>query len=160
MNSDLVTILVWVGYTGCASVVIFLTWRQIRRMSGFVAPAPSVAKPVATYKKKSGLQSDVLKEGTGAGAKNRDTLTVHYTAWTTDGKQVDSSRERGRTLIFKLGVGAVIDGWDQALQGAKEGERRRVTVPPGLAYGSKGTDRVPPNATIIFEVELLKIERV
>ncbi|MBI3557081.1 MAG: FKBP-type peptidyl-prolyl cis-trans isomerase [Deltaproteobacteria bacterium] len=120
--------------------------------------ATAKARAPQTYRGRTGLESDVLKAGTGAGAKGRDILTVHYTARLPTGEQVDSSRERGTPLTFKLGTGAVIDGWDEALKGAQVGEVRKITVPPALAYGKKGTKKVPPNATIIFEVELLKIE--
>ncbi len=122
--------------------------------------APSASPtPVRTESKRPGLQSDVLKEGTGPKAKNGDSLTVHYTAFLISGEKVDSSYDRGKTLTFKLGAGKVIDGWEVALVGAQAGERRKVTVPAKLAYGSKGspTGKIPPGADVVFDIELLKI---
>ena len=160
MSSFAFTVLVWTGYAILSMSIFYFGWKQIKKMSGGGTQKRirSSDQPIFTHRAKSGLQSDILAEGTGPGAKNRDVLTVHYTAYLTNGQQVDSSRERGRTLTFKLGTGAVIYGWDEALQGAKVGEKRRVTVPPKLAYGNKGTQRIPPNSTVIFEVELLKID--
>jgi FKBP-type peptidyl-prolyl cis-trans isomerase len=85
-------------------------------------------------------------------------LTVHYTGWLTDGTVFDSSRERGEPYGFPLGVGLVIPGWDEGLLGMRVGGLRRLTIPSRLAYGSKGMPGViPPDATLVFEVELLEI---
>ena len=137
----------------------YLVWSHIKKSAGSPQISRVSARPIATQRDaKTGLQSDILKEGSGPGAKDGDKLTVDYIAWLTTGEKVDSSHERGKTLSFKLGYGKVIDGWDKALKGAKQGEKRKITVPSELAYGSKGQNKVPPNATIIFEVEVLKIE--
>ncbi len=104
------------------------------------------------------LKIETLKEGTGAGAKSGDTLAVHYTGTLDDGRKFDSSLDRGAPFSFRLGDGMVIRGWDQGLLGMKIGEKRRLTIPPELGYGSAGAgDVIPPNATLIFEVEMLGI---
>lgn len=95
--------------------------------------------------------------GTGAEAKAGDTVTVHYTGWLTDGTEFDSSVGR-EPFQFPLGQGQVIPGWDQGVAGMKIGGQRRLTIPPDLGYGAAGAGGViPPNATLIFEVELLSI---
>ena len=106
-----------------------------------------------------------LREGTGAMANSGQTAKVHYTGWlydanTTDnkGKQFDSSVGRG-PFSFRLGGGQVIRGWDQGVQGMKVGGQRRLVLPPEFAYGARGAGNViPPNATLVFDVELLDIK--
>ncbi len=101
---------------------------------------------------------ETLKQGTGDGAKNGDTLDVHYTGTLANGTKFDSSRDRGEPFPVTLGQGRVIQGWEQGLQGMKTGETRRLTIPPELGYGARGAGGViPPNATLVFEVEALEI---
>jgi FKBP-type peptidyl-prolyl cis-trans isomerase FkpA len=104
------------------------------------------------------LQIDDIKVGTGAEATAGKKVVVHYVGTLTNGSKFDSSRDRGEGFEFKLGAGQVIKGWDQGVAGMKIGGVRKLTVPPELGYGAGGYPPViPPNSTLIFEVELLKV---
>ena len=106
----------------------------------------------------TGLYVRELAEGSGAAAAAGDTVVVHYTGWLPDGTQFDSSRDRGEPFEIPLGAGVVIPGWDEGLQGMRVGGQRQLVIPPALAYGSRGAgNAVPPNATLVFEVELLEV---
>lgn len=108
---------------------------------------------------KSGLAYKDLKIGTGQEAKEGDTVTVHYTGRLKDGTKFDSSVDRNEPFSFPLGVGKVIRGWDEGVAGMKEGGKRKLLIPPDLGYGARGAGKIiPPNATLIFEVELLKVQ--
>jgi FKBP-type peptidyl-prolyl cis-trans isomerase len=99
-----------------------------------------------------------LVVGTGAAAASGQKVTVHYTGWLTNGKKFDSSKDRGDPFVFSLGKGQVIKGWDEGVQGMKVGGKRKLTIPPAMGYGSRGAGGViPPNATLVFEVELLGV---
>ena len=104
----------------------------------------------------SELVVEVLQEGAGEVAEHGRQVSVHYTGWLTDGTKFDSSVDRGTPFAFPLGAGRVIKGWDEGVKGMKIGEKRKLTIPPDMAYGPGGFGNViPPNSTLVFEVELL-----
>lgn len=99
-----------------------------------------------------------IVEGAGAAPKAGNVVQVHYTGWLTDGTKFDSSVDRGQPFQFALGAGQVIPGWDQGVAGMKVGGSRRLIIPPAMGYGSRGAGGViPPNATLVFDVELLGV---
>jgi FKBP-type peptidyl-prolyl cis-trans isomerase len=122
-----------------------------------------VAKEDAFIKKKypnairtsSGLMYIILKEGNGATPTSGALVEAHYTGRLLNGTKFDSSVDRGQSFMFVVGRGEVIKGWDEAFLSMKKGEKRILIIPPGLAYGDKGMGTIPPNATLIFEVELI-----
>ena len=110
----------------------------------------------------TGLQYEDTTPGTGAEAKAGDDVTVHYTGWLYEdgkaGRKFDSSKDRNDPFKFSLGAGMVIRGWDEGVQGMKVGGTRRLVIPPQLGYGARGAGgAIPPNATLLFEVELLDV---
>ncbi len=128
----------------------------------------AAAQPAPPPPEAALLVTDLVK-GVGDEAFPGMNVIVHYTGWLYDagakdfrGKQFDSSRERGQPLSFPLGAGRVIRGWEQGIPGMKIGGTRRLIIPPGLAYGSRnvGNGAIPPNSTLLFEVELLAVESI
>ena len=119
------------------------------------APIPAESNTVTTA---SGLQYVDLVVGTGPSPERGQKAVVHYTGWLTDGTKFDSSVDRGQPFQFPLGMGRVIAGWDEGVATMKVGGKRKLTIPPNLGYGARGASGViPPNATLVFEVELLGI---
>jgi FKBP-type peptidyl-prolyl cis-trans isomerase len=113
---------------------------------------------MSTITTASGLQYEEMRAGTGATARSGQDVVVHYTGWLTDGRKFDSSRDRGQPFSFGLGAGQVIAGWDEGVAGMKVGGLRKLTIPPRLGYGEFGAGGViPPNATLVFEVELMEV---
>lgn len=121
------------------------------------SPAPTVGK----------LKVEDLKEGTGPAVKSGDTISINYDGWLADpsassghsSTKFDSSYDRGTPFETQIGVGQVIKGWDEGVIGMKVGGKRKLTIPPDLGYGSQGAgDKIPPNATLVFEVELIQIK--
>jgi len=124
-------------------------------------PAQATATNVAPKKAENmtELRKEDIKVGTGAVAEAGKAVTVHYTGWLTNGTKFDSSKDHGQPFTFQLGAGQVIKGWDQGVAGMKVGGVRKLTIPPNLAYGANGAGGViPPNATLVFEVELLDVK--
>ena len=106
----------------------------------------------------SGLEIEDQIIGNGDEAVAGQNVEVHYTGWLTDGTKFDSSHNRNQTFSFKLGAGQVIAGWDQGVAGMKVGGTRKLTIPPDMGYGERGAGGViPPNATLIFKVELISV---
>ena len=106
----------------------------------------------------SGLKYEDQQVGTGPSPKAGQTAVVHYTGWLTNGKKFDSSRDRGEPFSFSLGRGNVIRGWDEGVLSMRVGGKRKLTIPSSLGYGARGAGGViPPDATLIFEVELLEV---
>ncbi len=170
MRKNLLSFIGLLGYTGALSLVPFaidnhaasanpnhLLQHPVRTVQLTLA-IDKGATAVKTITTPSGLKYTVLKAGKGATPKPGQTVIVHYTGTLTNGKKFDSSRDRGQPFSFIVGQGQVIKGWDEALGGMKVGERRKLTIPPQLGYGATGAGAdIPPNATLIFDVELLKI---
>jgi FKBP-type peptidyl-prolyl cis-trans isomerase FkpA len=105
------------------------------------------------------LQIEDLAVGGGDTAVAGKQVTVHYTGWLVDGKKFDSSKDRNNPFVFSLGAGRVIRGWDEGVQGMRVGGKRKLTIPPAMGYGARGAGNlIPPNATLVFEVELLGVD--
>lgn len=148
----------------CAIVLFFafiLEAQTSAHRKAAVAPANTNAPTKVTgdgVKTESGLQYWDIKVGTGEEAKSGDKVKVHYTGWFTSGKKFDSSVDAHQPYSFTLGQGNVIKGWDEGVAGMKVGGKRQLRIPPELAYGEQGYKNiVPPNATLIFDVQLLSV---
>lgn len=120
------------------------------------------AHPAATgnaHTTSSGLVIETLATGSGPAAVAGNKVSVHYTGWLTNGTKFDSSRDRNEPFRFNLGAGEVIQGWDEGVRGMQPGGKRKLTIPAELAYGARGAGGViPPNAVLVFEVELLDLQ--
>ncbi len=127
-----------------------------------MADASALGGPMDVEKSRltaSGLRITDVVVGTGAEASPGDTVVVHYRGTLEDGSQFDASYDRGTPFSFPLGAGRVIKGWDEGVQGMQVGGKRKLVIPPDLGYGSRGAGGViPPNATLIFDVELLEVK--
>ena len=132
---------------------------------GLLLPAMTFSAEPKEVTTPSGLKYIDHKVGTGDEGVKGATVEVHYTGWLYENgkrtKKFDSSVDRGKPFPFKLGAGQVIKGWDEGVQGMKVGGKRELIIPPGLAYGSRGVGGglIPPNSTLDFEVELLKVSK-
>jgi len=113
-----------------------------------------------TVKTASGLSYTDLVKGSGAAPVSGKSVTVHYTGWLEDGKKFDSSVDRGQPFVFRIGAGEVIPGWDEGVMSMRVGGKRKLFIPAQLGYGAAGAPgAIPPNANLIFEVELLDVAK-
>ena len=140
-------------------ISLFVVLEMVTLAPGYAqtntSPTKVTGKPTSTA---SGLQYWDIVVGTGAKAVAGKPVSVHYTGWLTDGKKFDSSVDRGQPFTFPLGAGKVIKGWDEGVGGMKVGGKRQLRIPSELGYGARGAGGViPPNATLIFDVELLDV---
>jgi len=117
------------------------------------------SKNTNTQMSENSLTVQEVSVGTGAVAEAGDVLTVHYVGTLTDGRVFDSSRDTNTPFDFTLGMGSVIRGWDEGLVGMRVGGKRMLIIPPSYGYGAQGVGTIPPNSTLIFEVELLNVQK-
>jgi FKBP-type peptidyl-prolyl cis-trans isomerase len=135
---------------GSALLTVFLVASCKQTPAPVAAPQPPVTRP-------SGLIVQVLKAGDGDEAKQGDKVSVHYVGTLKDGSKFDSSRDRDAPFSFWVGEKQVIAGWDEGILGMREGELRRLTIPPALGYGTDSQPGIPPNSTLMFDVELMNV---
>ncbi len=157
MNKQAVNLFVAIGVVFAATVALPTETLARHNQTGdnlLMAQAPQGA-----VKSPSGLQYTDEKVGSGQSPRTGQTVSVNYTGWLTNGKQFDSSVRRG-PFQFRLGQGEVIRGWDEGVASMKVGGKRKLVIPPDLAYGQKGVGNglIPPNSTLVFEVELLGVQ--
>lgn len=129
-----------------------------KKVSGpTVTPTNTPEQNGPTKMNKDGVSIEILKQGSGVEAKNGDQVTVNYIGTLENGQKFDASADHGGIFSFNLGAGKVIQGWDIGVVGMRMGEKRKLTIPPELGYGANDLGVIPPNSTLVFEVDLLKI---
>lgn len=147
-----------------AAIVLFVAVAFARAQSATPKPVASTAAPARVtgpgVKTDDGLQYWDLRVGNGETAKEGSRVRVHYTGWLMNGKKFDSSVDAGKPFDFTIGNGEVIKGWEEGVTGMRVGGKRQLRIPPALGYGSEGTPDgpIPPNATLIFDVQLLGVQ--
>jgi FKBP-type peptidyl-prolyl cis-trans isomerase len=140
-----------------AAIVVIAAAAAVWAQTNTAAPTKVTGNGTTT---RSGLQYWDIKAGAGDAAVSGKPVRVHYTGWLTNGKKFDSSVDHGQPFTFTLGAGEVIPGWDEGVKGMKVGGKRQLKIPASLGYGARGAGGViPPNATLIFDVELLAVGR-
>jgi len=143
-----------------ASVVAMIALAACGGDSGPDGNAPGIPKLTGEVKETdSGLRFVDEVTGDGVAPQQGQVVVAHYTGWLTDGTKFDSSRDKDQPYAFRIGVGAVIAGWDEGLATMKAGGKRRLIVPPDLAYGDAARPGIPPGSTLIFDVELLEVQQ-
>jgi FKBP-type peptidyl-prolyl cis-trans isomerase len=148
----------WIGFSAVAALLFIAACVVFQNLQADDSKKDD-KKDEKVIKKDSGLKYVELKEGDGKEAKKGNTVEVHYTGWLTDGKKFDSSLDRKKPFSFELGAGMVIKGWDEGVAGMKVGGKRKLIIPSELGYGKRGAGKdIPPDAELIFEVELLKVK--
>ena len=150
----MVVLIIGVALLGIASLFIFRVpdMMQPVRQEG---PTKNTTMDSVDVK---GLKIEDIKVGTGKEVKSGDTVVIHYLGTLTDGAKFDSSYDRGKPFETQIGTGQVIKGWDLGVVGMKVGGKRRLTIPPELAYGDQAVGSIPANSTLIFEVELIDVK--
>jgi FKBP-type peptidyl-prolyl cis-trans isomerase FkpA len=162
-KSGTVAVAILMVLFGCG-FVLSQTAPPAKKLPKLVVVHPNTKAPSKVtgdgVKTESGLQYWDIVVGTGAVAKEGDRVRVHYTGWLTTGKKFDSSVDAGRPFTFALGNGEVIRGWDEGIEGMKVGGKRQLHIPPELGYGEGGSPdgAIPPNATLIFDVQVLSVQ--
>lgn len=139
------------------AIIALVAFLVLRNSSGGDNDSPQTSEG-NTVTTDSGLVYEDLTVGEGDEAQVGDTVSVHYTGWLEDDTKFDSSVDRGTPFEFTLGAGTVIQGWEEGVGGMREGGKRRLIIPPDLAYGAPGRGPIPPNATLTFDIELLEIK--
>lgn len=151
-KSTLIVLVVGIIVLGIASLFIF------RITDSFIPiQEPEPTRTMDTVDTK-GLKIEDTKAGTGREVKSGDTVVIHYLGTLTDGTKFDSSYDRGEPFETQIGTGQVIKGWDLGVVGMKVGGKRKLTIPPSLGYGDQPAGSIPPNSTLIFELELVDIK--
>jgi FKBP-type peptidyl-prolyl cis-trans isomerase len=142
---------------GCASTSTTTSSSGVSTSASAKVTTPAAPAPSRVVTTPSGLQIEDLVVGDGALAERGNEVLVHYTGTFTDGTKFDSSLDRRKPIAFRIGDGTMIAGWDEGVQGMRVGGKRKLIVPPSLAYGSNGRQGIPPDATLVFEIELLDL---
>lgn len=159
-NKLIIGLIISVWIIGAGVVIIFKSQEKKEEPVKTIIPTPTVVlEPIEKKGEKvEELKIEDLKIGSGAEAVSGKAVTVNYRGTLTDGTQFDSSYDRGTPFTFNLGAGEVIQGWDMGVKGMKIGGKRKLTIPSELGYGARAVGSIPPNSTLVFEVELLKVE--
>ena len=146
MNRTLIVII-----TGAIIIIALIVNNQ-------KASKPKEIMVESTMPQATKLKVEDIKEGTGEAVKKGDTIVIHYVGTLENGEKFDSSVDRGTPFETQIGMGNVIQGWDEGVIGMKTGGKRKLTIPPDMGYGDQATGSIPPNSTLIFELDLLEIK--